>query len=197
LIVLAVYVILRRCKGLKLLLPLGFGFLSGWLVFTKLYSDHDYYGLPTMFMLFTAVSIAVREIGRRFSRDDQWPRAVVISLVVAVPLMVIYGHKSSVYGVTSEGVAMRYVLRDVDNFVYVSDEPGYPSPEPGGLTGKPFTILEPSELRRSCAKVLEHAHAVVVRRQNADMPVQCLAMARESADSFTVGPVYQVFLLRN
>jgi hypothetical protein len=197
LIVLAVYILLKRWEGVKLLLPFGVGFMSGWLVFTRLYADHDYYGLPTMFMLFAAVSIAAREIGSRFSKGDEWPTVVVISLVVAVPLLVIYGHKSSVYGVTSEGVAMRFMLRDVDNFMYVSDQSGYPSPEPGGLTGKPFTTIDPSELRSSCTDILEHAHAVVVRRKNADTPMPCLAMARESAQSYLVGPVYQVFLLRN
>ncbi len=197
LIALAAYIVVGRSKAFRLLLPLVVGYMSGWLVFTDLYADHDYYGLPTMFMVFAAVSIAVRGIGSSMMNRDEWPTAVGVGCVLAVPFMIIYGHKATVYGVTSEGDAMRFALRDVTSFVYVSDEPGYPTPEPGGLAAKPFETISPSELRKSCTAILERAHALVVRRQNAEKLPQCRTMARESAQSFLVGPTYEIFVLGN
>jgi hypothetical protein len=195
-IALAVYVIRKRIEGLRLLLPLFVGFISGWLVFTPPYVMHDYYGLPATFMLLTAVSIAARGIATQTSESDVLPNNVAVVFVLAIPLMIAYGHKNSDYGVTSEGQAMRFVLRDVEHFVYVSDEEEW-SPVVGGLTAKPFATMTPSEFQKSCTEILQRAHAVVVWRLHSEAASQCITTARESADSFIVGPDYQVFLLGN
>jgi hypothetical protein len=193
-IALVLYLVLRRFEGFKLLLPLGVGFAAGWLVFTKLYVWHDYYGLPTTFMLLMAVSIAVRGFaGLIAQRVDLLSKAAPVLLILAVPLMIVYGHKISSYSVTSEGQAMRFILRDVRHFVYVSNEdPDDPSSEVGGLAAKPFTLVSPGEFERSCMEILHHERAVVINRSNVQGPSQCLSILRESAVSFMKGPQYQV-----
>jgi hypothetical protein len=196
-IAVAVYVIRRRIDGIRLLLPLFVGFISGWLVFTPPYVENDYYSLPATFMLLTAVSIAVRDIASRISEGDELPTNVVVILVLVVPFMTAYGYKTSGYGVMSEGQTMRFVLRDVEHFVYVSDEEEW-SPVVGGLAAKPFTTITPSEFQKSCAEILQRAQAVVIwRRLHSETASQCITTARESAESFIAGPDYQVFLLGN
>ncbi len=191
---LVLYLVLRRFEGFKLLLPLGVGFASGWLVFTPPYVTHDYYGLPTTFMLFMAVSIALRNlVGPVAQRVELLSKAGPILVVLAVPLMIVYGHKISSYSVTSEGEAMRFILRDVEHFVYVSNEdPEDWSPVVGGRAAKPFIPVSPGEFERSCMEILHHERAVVINRSDVEDASQCLSSIRESAVSFVKGPRYQV-----
>jgi hypothetical protein len=193
-IALVLYLVLRRFEGFKLLLPLGVGFASGWLVFTKLYVWHDYYGLPTTFMLLMAVSIALWGFAGLIAQSvDVLSKAAPVLLILAVPLMIVYGHKISSYSVTSEGQAMRFILRGAEHFVYVSNEdPNDWNPEVGGLTAKPFTLISQGEFERSCMEILHHQRAVVINRSNVEGPSQCLSTIRESAVSFMKGPQYEV-----
>jgi len=192
---LVLYLVLTRSEGFRLLLPLVVGFASGWLVFTKLYVWHDYYGLPTTFMVLMAVSIAVRGLAVRIAQRVQLlSKAAPVLLVLAVPLMIMYGHKISSYSVTSEGQAMRFLLRDAQHFVYVSNEdPDDWRPVVGGLTAKPFTLVSQSEFERSCVEILHQERAVVINRLKVeDGPSPCLSIIRESGASFMKGPQYQV-----
>ena len=198
-IALVLYLVLGRFEGFKLLLPPIVGFASGWLVFTKLFVWHDYYGLPTMFMLFMGISIAVGGLaGVVAQRVDSLSKPAQLLMaplliVVAVPLMIVYGHKISSYGVTSEGQAMRFILRDVEHFVFVSNEDPY-NPEVGGQAAKPFTVFSQGEFERYCMEILRDERAVVINRLNVEeSPSQCLSMIRESANSFMRGPLYEVF----
>lgn len=193
-IALVLYLILRRSEGFKLLLPLGIAFTAGWLVFTKLYVKHDYYGLPTALMLLMAVSIALRGIAAPVAqRVDLLSRAAPVLLIFAAPLMIVYGDKISSYSVTSEGQAMRFILRDAWHFVYVSNEdPLDWNPTAGGLTAKPFTLVSQAEFERSCSEILRHERAVVINRLNVEGPSRCLSTIKRSAVSFMKDPHYEV-----
>jgi hypothetical protein len=196
-IALVLYAVLRRLDAVKLMLPLFLAFASGWLIFTPLYDDHDYYGLPTTFMLLLAASIAVTETAGLIGRgSDMLTILVTAVLVLAVPLILVYGNRTSSYGITSEGQAIRFILRDVKQFAYVTGE-AKDNTAIGGLAAKPFTKMSPSEFETNCAAILNHVRAVVVLRSDSSVPSKCLAQARDSSVSFMVGPVYQVFLLHN
>jgi hypothetical protein len=193
LIILVFYVLLRRFEAFRTLLPLGVGFMSGWLIFTNLYIIHDYYGLPTMFMLLVAVSIAIRGCVGQVAQRVHFLNKSAAVLILVVPLMVVYGEKISSYSVTSEGEAMRFILRNVQHFVYVSNEnPDDWSPIVGGLAAKPFILVSQGEFEHSCVEILREESAVVINRSNIEGPSQCLSKIRESANTFMSGPQYQV-----
>jgi hypothetical protein len=107
--------------------------------------------------------------------------------------MIVYGHKISSYSVTSEGQAMRFILRDVQHFVFVSNDESYDT-EVGGRAAKPFTLVSQGEFERSCLEIFRFEKAIVIDRLNVDAGhSQCLSMIRESATSFMQGPQYEVF----
>ena len=174
-------------RGLRLILPSLIAFFSGWLIFANVFSRHNYYQIPGVALLFVAASVVLNTVvqalapqasplTRRFVGRDFPP--VVLALMMAVsPLLMIYGYRLSNYNTDTIFEATRYLLRDSNHFIWVSDNDN--GPIPGGLIATPFTHLSTAEFEKNCEKILSEDVAVI-----AAVPSPCLDAHRQGATTY-------------
>lgn len=176
-------------------IPFILAFLSGWMVFSNVYFIHDYYQLPVTVVYFLLVGVAAQSLldklgARAQSHGNSPPRVLQdrlsILLVLLAPVLVVGMEKESDLAAESYFDGVRYLLRDTNQLLWVSDVDSGPSI--GGLAKTQIRWVKVQQFESQCQEMLASYSAILI-----DRPSPCLARHRNKAHSFVQDKNYIFF----
>ena len=196
-VTIVIYIFIQQKNAIRNLAPFIIAFFSGWLTFTNLYYVHDYYQLPSMVVFFVASSIVVHFL-IKWLNDKKWVSAVkrtgcsfseiiVIALVLLTPFIMLKMPKISKYETENIYDSIRYALRDLKEFVWITDQ--LDDPIIGGLTKTKFKVVNKNDLEKNCEQILSSNTAVLINGESS-----CLKEHKVSATTYIEDAGYQLYV---
>jgi len=148
-------------------------FLAGWLIFSNLYLQHDYYKLPATVVLFVSLSVSVSYIidylYTKYINDMHLSRAIVVPLIAIATLFILFTQDFiSHRGQTGITTKTKDILKPYNMFVDITNRNG-DNPSLGGQLGTKYMMMDADTFSNNCLTNILHYGAIVAPKNN-----QCL-----------------------
>lgn len=176
-------ILLREKRNFIFSLSSVVAFMSGWLIFSNVYFVHDYYQLPVAVVLFLSFSVSFSFIldwlGRLPTLHIFHISTSLLILWFGI-LLYVYFHQPILSEKSRSDIysSFEYALKDVNTFLYVSDDRD-DDPRIGGLLSTKFQIIRPEEFEANCELYLDKFEAIVAEKSSF-----CLSENRQLADYY-------------
>ena len=153
-------------------------FLTGWLIFSNLYFQNDYYKLPVTIVLFISLSVALSYSINYF--DTNYIRGkfslhkslTILIIIVATLSIVLTQDYISDRGASKERGEVKESLKGYDSFIVIAGGK-IDNPVLGAQLGTKYMIMGAEEFDRNCLENLYKYKAIVTINEN-----QCITKNR-------------------